>query len=203
MKRSDYRRIKQNRIIAAATTYHGPNGEKERKERARIANDEAKRESIEERIGFAQRKCIQNIATCETELKNARKTKDEETLNEALENIKKAIDKAAADSIGRIIAEIKQPISTEKDTSKVELVEVNLPIDIFYNDFENFCNKELKNCEIDQDSYNKIVKKFLNLNLNSLKSYGDRFNHTAPAKKFEENLAYLEKVAVKENELSV
>lgn len=168
------------------------------------AQKKSKESSLENKIQFAQRKCVQNIYPFESQLEKAckAKVKDQEKINKALNNVLKAIDKAAADSIGRIIAEIKQPVSEDKNIPLNTLYQVNLPVDIFYSDFDNFCNAELKGYKLEESAFNQIVEKFLNLNLKSLKSYSERYKYAAPLKQFEENLKILEDIAVKKSVLT-
>ena len=194
---------KKYRRIADMDLYMGQGGERDIKERKNAARREDKESGLKHRIGLAQRKCVQNIHTAETEWKKLNKDllTSQEKLNEAYDNIFKSIDKAAADSIARIIAEIKQPIV--KENSKEPLLEIDLPVDIFYTDFESFCSKELQDIKLDETSFNNIIKKYLSLNLQSLKTYGKNYNYSKPAQKFEENLNYLEKVVVKELTTSV
>ena len=200
MKRTK-QQIKKHIRLVSETSYNNILSEQRKRDKAAIEAD--KRSSLEYQILFASKKCVQNIHPFENEWKKLCRAKIKDTfkIEQARESILLAMDKAAADSIGRIIAEIKQTSLASKSIKN--FVEVDLTVADFFAGFEKFCKKEFENYTISKEEFNNIISKYLNLNLVSLKSYGEKFGYTKPAEKFEENLKLIKNYAVKEQELSL
>lgn len=172
--------------------------EREVRERVKAARKEAKEASLEYQTGLEQRRCIQNLYHLEKEWKKASlaKAPDLEKIENARLEILRALDKAAADSMGRIMAEIKQVY-----LSSGKLIAADLDVDSFYADFKRFVKKNFENYSVTEEEMNKILKPYYEQNLSRIQQLGKSFYYDKPAQKLQENIDYIRKIAVKENTL--
>ena len=151
----------------------------------------------------ARSKCIQPLHHLEKEWKLACKEKNSAKIEEARLKFLRGMDKAAADYIGRIMAEIKQTYLGKKEISKDEVLQINLSVDDFYANFKKFCNRELKGYSVTTQDFDQITSWQLKRNISSLETYGSNFGYDKPVKQFKENFEYLKDFVIKENELSL
>jgi len=164
------------------------------------AEREAKEASIEYKQQLAQRQSVQQLYIPEKNYNILIKKgiQDLEILENAKSEIIKSLDNASKDSIGRILAEIKT-----KALNLSEFFEVKLTDKDFYENFEKYYQKNFGEYRITQEEFNKIIKPYIDINLHRIRTLGTKFAYYKAANKLESNIVYLEKVAVKEQNLSL
>ena len=202
MGRVNSRTAKHNRLIAEAADSAIL---REIREKRKAAEREAKMNSVEFKIEMAQRQCIQPLHKLEKEWENAQKAKvkDENKIAEAREQILRGLDKAATDTIARIMAEIKQKYLSTKGISKNEMQTVNLTIDEFYADFEKACKREFENYVVSEEEFEKIFLIYKAQNFFRIQHLGERVGYCKAAEQLEKNLSYVKTIAIKEKDLTV
>lgn len=202
MKKVNSRTAKRNKLIAEAADAAVL---KEIRERRKAAELEAKINSIEYKTEMAQRQCIQPLHRLEKNWENAKnaKVKDENKIVEAREQILRGLDKAATDTIARIMAEIKQKYLAEKNISKNEMQTVNLTVDEFYADFERACKREFENYVISREEFEKRFLFYKAQNFLRIQHLCERVAYYKPAEQLEKNLNYIKSIAIKEKDLTV
>ena len=201
MGRPNYKTVRHNKEIRERVE-----GEinSERVKRKKAAQRKAKEESIEYKIELAQRQCVQSLYSLEKEWEKETKAKvkDAKKIEEAREQILRGLDKAAADTMTRIMAEIKQ-VYLGADNIKIgEFQQVNLSIDDFYADFKKFLKREFVGYSVTEAEFEKIMVNYSVINIPRIKSLGKKFGYDKPAEQLQKNIGLVKKVAVKENELS-
>ncbi len=175
----------------------------ERKKEIAAIRRVAKEESVEYKIMDARSKCIQSLHHLEKEFKLAFKEKDSAKIEDARLKVLRGMDKAAADYMGRIMAEVKQTYLNKKEISKDEVLQVNLSVDDFYANFKKFCKRELKGFVVTAEDFDQITSWQLDRNISSLEKYGSSFGYDKPVEQFKENFEFLKDFVIKENELSL
>lgn len=197
MKRVNTKTLKHNLLISRAVDAAII---ADIRERDKAARKQAKLESLDYRIALAQRKCVQQLYKPEKnyELLIKKGIVHEQLLNNAEFEIIKAIDVAAIQSLGRILAEIKT-----KQLDLKEMIDIQISYKDFYKNFENFYEKNFSELNISKEEFNKIIKPYIDINLHRIRTLGTKFAYYKAANKLESNIVYLEKVAVKEQNLSL
>lgn len=175
----------------------------ENRRRSKAINDEARRNSLKQKLFDAKSQCIHPLHKLEKEWKAAIKVKDPNKIEETRFNLLRGLDKAAADYMGRIMAEIKQIYLNKKGLYKDEMLQVNLSVDEFYANFKKFCKRELKGFVVSPQDFDQITSWQLERNISSLEKYGSSFGYDKPVVQFKENFEYLKDFVIKENELSL
>lgn len=200
MKRTNYedkKRVKRFLEIAQCCQ------DKEIKERRKAQERIEKYNSVEFKTSFEQRKCTQALYPLEKELNKAQKSGDEEKIKQAKENLLKAIDKSSADSVGAIMAQIKQNYLVSNGQKLKDIIIVNLSVDDFYNNFESVCANAFNGCSIDKNDLRTILKPFTDVNFPRIKSLGETLNYNKPIEQLNKNVDIIEQTVVKEQELSL
>lgn len=197
MGRVNYRTARHNRLIAE-TADAVINAE--RREIRKAAERAEKEASIEYKTEMEQRKCIQYLYQFEKAWKKelSAKVPNEDKIVAARFDVLKALDKSAADSIGRILAEIKQTYLNSK-----ELLTVDVSVDVFYADFKNFCKKNFVNYYVTKEEMDKILTPYIDQNVTRIKNLGEMCGNDKAAQKLLENIEIVKKIAIKEKELTV
>ena len=182
---------------------HYSSAKKEINERHAAMEKLAREESIEYKMSLAQRQCVQPLHKLEKEWKNAKtaKVKDESKIEEARQNILMGLDKAATDSVARIMAEIKQKNLASQGLCKKELQQVELSVEEFYNGFDKFLAKF--DYFVTEEEFNKIVLIYMEQNLNRIQYLGSLVDYATPAIQLAKNIELLKVYAIKEKELTV
>jgi len=175
----------------------------EARRRSKAIKDEATRNSLEYKLNDARNKCIQPLHGLEKEWKLACKEKNSAKIEEARLKFLRGMDKAAADYIGRIMAEIKQTYLGKKGLYKDQLLQVNLSVSDFYVGFKKLCKRELKGFSITENEFNKILSWQYKRNLTSFENYEKALGYDKVVKQFNKNLECLKDIAIIENELSL
>lgn len=189
--------LKHNKLVSDSADYAI---ERERKERIKAVQREAKLESFEFKNEFERRKCIQNLYQFEKAWKKecAAKEPNVEKIENARLALLTAMDKAAADSIGRILAEIKQ---VHLDSN--ELITIDVSSDVFYNDFKNFCKNNFSNYLVTEEELNQILKPYITQNLSRIKQLGEQFEYSKPYEQLAENIEVVKKISFKQLEMNL
>lgn len=170
-----------------------------RKAQARIE----KKESMKEKIGLAQRKCIQPLHQLEKNLTNAKsaKVQDFTKIQQAEQKLIEGLDKAAADSLARIMAEIKQICLGKQGIGQKELQQVELSVEDFYLHFKDVCDKF--EYSVSDEEFEKIVSAYINQNFERVQHVGELVGYQKPSEQIQENVKILKNVVILENDLSV
>lgn len=160
-------------------------------EREETAKEKLQRkESLSNKIYSEQRKCIQPLYPLE---KNLAKKSGEE-LENAKQELIAGLDKAAADTFGRIIAEIKQV-----SLNSLTLIKVDLSVEDFYNNFEDTCVELLENCQVSQEEFDQLVNKYTLVNFSRIRNLSIEMDYSRAIEQIKTNSVILKQCAIKEN----
>lgn len=153
--------------------------------------------SVEYKTSFEQRNCIQPLHKLEMNFEKAVKSKNPnaETIENAKSNLIKGLNTSSINTVGRIIAEIKQECLKSS-----ELIKINLSDEDFYSNFKRVCEKNLENFSIEEENLNCILKPYLEMNVARIKKLSDDVGNNKALNKLNENIEIIKQTAVKQAE---
>lgn len=189
---------KQRKRIIFLSSINSYQNERDAIERHKAYERMEKENKLENKIDFERRKCVQTLYSLEKELNKADKKGNQVDVGKIKEDFLKAIDKASADSVGRILAQIKQTCSKSK-----EILTVDVSVDDFYNKFEKVCVKELGEYTISQEEFDEILKPYIDVNFARIKNSSEMLEYKKAIKQLNKNVNIIQQSAVKQNKLGV